>query len=83
MKAIDIFRQLLLRISFLPKRYKNVPGEVIKDMSEEQRQKLSELKSDEIDPSLRVEEWWLGDDNYHQGQENRKYLLNFDKKILK
>jgi hypothetical protein len=83
MKAIDIFRGLLMRISFLPQRYKNIPGEVIKDMSEEQHQKLSELKSKEIDSNLRVEEWWLGDNDYYQNQEIKKELLAFDKKILK
>ena len=83
MKAIDILRQLLMRISFNVKRYKNIPGEVVKDMPEEQRQTLSELKSNEIDNSLRVEEWWLGDDEYYQKQKIKKELLDFDKKILK
>lgn len=83
MKAIEIFNMLLNRVMLFPKKYKNIPGEVVKSMSEEQRQKLSELKSNDIDPAIRVEEWWLGDDNYYQGQENKKYLLDFDKKILK
>ena len=85
MKAIEVFQGLLVRIALFTKRQdENVPGAIVKKLSEEQRQSLSELKSDEIGSNvLRADDYWYGDDQYYKNREIKKELLSFDKKILK
>jgi hypothetical protein len=86
MKPIEAFSRLLgsiFLLDFWKRPGNNVPGKVVERASPEVREALSQLKSDELGPGNRIEEWHKGDDDYYKNQEFKKDRLAFDKKILK
>jgi len=80
MKPFDAFSRLFGGIFLLDKwrRPENrKPGKVVESMSPEIREALSNLKSDEIGPNLRVEDYNMMGDDYERKHE----MLEFDKKL--
>jgi len=62
MKPIDAFLKLINRfiMSDAARRWKDRgPGKAVEAMSPEDRAALSQLKSDEIGPDVRVEDYWM------------------------
>lgn len=59
---------------------KKAPGSVIKKLSDESRQILSNLKSDDV-RKIRVESWEIGDVEYMERKKMSEEKLEFDKKF--
>lgn len=53
------------------------PGDMLKKLSEKEREELSNLKSENIDSQLRVEKYYMMNQSYDCKQE----LLEFEKSI--
>jgi len=93
MKAIDVFRKLIdkvyLHVSFTNRRKKLEVGALVKGLSVEERQILSELKSDDLSEGKVVTEEvkLFAYDEYHEKYKydiiSREEKLKFDKFILK
>jgi hypothetical protein len=88
MSAISVFNQIKWWVSTISSRVfpKNKPGEVIERLSPEERQQLSQLKSEEINESLRLDEYWkhvCQGDKYYYNKEVEELKESFDKKVLK
>jgi hypothetical protein len=86
MTPLAAFKQAIFYISGLcSQRTLNKPGAVIQRLSDEARQALPALKSDEIGPDAKLDElqYFVGSDQYYQRKETSKLLTEFDKKILK
>lgn len=86
MSPLQAFKQALFYVSGLcSSRTLNKPGAVIERLSEETRQSLQQLKSEDIGPEVRVNElkYFVGTDEYYQQQEFKQDRLAFDKKIKK
>ena len=86
MNALQAFKQALFYVSGLcSSRTMNEPGAVIERLSQDSRQALQELKSDDIGPEVRLDDlkYFVGSDEYYQQQEFKQDRLNFDKKLKK
>jgi hypothetical protein len=86
MKAIEAFKALILRISVACNKRYGGPGEVVKNMPDNYRKALKELKSEDIGPNVRLDELgstFVGTDEYYENKGFEADRLEFDKKILK
>ena len=86
MKPLEAFKRAMFYVSGLcSQRTLNKPGAVIERLSVSERQALTELKSDDIDGTTRIDDlkYYVGSDDYYKNQEYMKDRLAFDKKILK
>jgi hypothetical protein len=86
MNPLDAFKRALFYVSGLcSSRTMNKPGAVIERLSASERQALTQLKSDEIGPTTRIDDlkYYVGSDEYYQQQEFQKERLEFDKKLKK
>jgi hypothetical protein len=79
MKPIDAFFSLISRVLISDRWRRNKePGKVVESMPVEQREALSQLKSDDISPDkLRAEDYYMMGDDY----ENKLKMLEFEKKL--
>lgn len=78
MKPIEVFQKLIDRflLSDQARRWKDRgPGKVVEAMSEEDRATLSQLKSEDIGPDQRVEEYWMAGKPY----ERKLQVLQIEK----
>jgi hypothetical protein len=64
MKPLDALFNLLQRIAFTDRWRNQGPGKVVERASVEEREALSNLKSDEIGNKLRVEDYYMMDAEY-------------------
>jgi hypothetical protein len=86
MTPIEAFRRAFFYVSGLcSSRTENRPGAVIERLSPEAREALSQLKSEDIGPEVRLSsyEQLTGTEEYYRDREFKKDRLDFDKKILK
>lgn len=85
MKAIDAFHTLLTRVSLLFTRKRNgIPGEIVKEMPADYRKALTELKSDEIGPDVRIsDKYYLYSNEFIENSRQKDERIAFDKKIKK
>ena len=87
MNALEAFEKAVYWVSSISSRiFDKKPGAVIERMSEADRLELRKLKSDDINPDVRLDEYQkfiCGDNEYWQNKGFVKERLEFDKKILK
>lgn len=87
MKPIDAFFQLINRIVFMD-RWKrepnNKPGKVVESMSDEAREALSQLKSEDVsvDKVREPEAWFMmGPDSHVVNYASRDKILEIEKSL--
>ena len=69
LKPIEAFKALIGRfmLSDQARRWKDKgPGKVVESLSPEMREALTQLKSDDINPKLRVEDYWMMGEEYQK-----------------
>lgn len=75
---IDAFHDLIARIIFSDRWRNKGPGKVVESMPAEDREALSQLKSDDIAPEkARVEDYWM----MGQDWEDKRKLLEYEEKM--
>lgn len=86
MNPLDAFRRAIFYVSGLcSQRTLNKPGAVIERLSANERQALTQLKSDDINGDTRIDDlkYYVGSDEYYQQLEFKKERLEFDKRLKK
>ena len=87
MNAIKALKSAMFYISGLySMKIMNRPGAVIEKLNDNTRCALQDLKSDDIGPNVRLDNYELysvGSNEYYQKQEEIKDRLEFDKKLKK
>lgn len=75
---IEVFHSLIAYLLFRDRFRKAGPGKVVESLSAEDRETLSNLKSDDISPEkARVEEYYM----MGQDWEDKRKLLEYEEKM--
>jgi len=80
----EFFEKIIFHLTLFHKRVKNVPGAFIESLSKDTRNKLKELKSNDlVESSYRKDVWRVmaSTTEFEQKKENKQLLLDFDKKL--
>lgn len=83
MTPIDILSRAFSYTLLSSRKIPNRPGAVIEKLSSEDRQVLSELKSDDISSDVVPRDQIFGDDAHYRQKEFDKELMAFDAKMKK